>query len=75
MQIVMPQIGMTMQEGTIIKWMKAEGERIEKGEIMLEIATEKLTNEIKAPASGIFKPLAAEGDIIPCGEPIAEITE
>lgn len=75
MQVVMPQIGMTMQEGTINKWFKKDGEHIEKGDSMLEIATEKLTNEIEAPAAGIFHPLVAEGDIIPCGEVIAEIDE
>ena len=75
MIVVMPQIGMTMQEGTIEKWLKAKGEHIEKGEPMMEISTEKLTNEIEAPASGIFEPIATEGDIIACGEPVAEIKE
>ena len=75
MKVIMPQIGMTMQEGTISKWFKAAGEHIEKGETMMELTTEKLTNEIEAPASGVFQPIAAEGDIIPCGEEIAEIIE
>ena len=75
MIIVMPQIGMTMQEGTINKWLVADGATIEKGEPMLEITTEKLENEIEAPASGILKHFASEDDIIPCGEKIAEIIE
>lgn len=75
MKVVMPQIGMTMQEGTINKWFKKDGEHIEKGEPMLELGTEKLTNDIESTATGIFHPIAAEGDIIPCGEPIAEIDE
>lgn len=75
MKVVMPQIGMTMQEGTISKWYKADGDHIEKGEPMLELATEKLSNDIEAPAAGTFHPIAAEGDIIPCGEDIAEIIE
>ncbi len=75
MKVVMPQIGMTMQEGTISKWFKAAGEHIQKGEPMMELTTEKLTNEIEAPATGTFQPISAEGDIVPCGEEIAEIIE
>ena len=75
MTVIMPQIGMTMQEGTINQWFKNDGDHIEKGEKMVEIGTEKLTNEIEAPASGIFKAIAQVGDSIPCGDPIAEITE
>lgn len=75
MKVIMPQIGMTMQEGTIEKWLVEDGAKIEKGQPMLEISTEKLTNEIEAPATGIFKSIAQEGDIIPCGDEIAEITE
>lgn len=75
MKVIMPQIGMTMQEGTVAKWLVADGDKIEKGQPMLEITTEKLTNEIEAPATGTFKHIAAEGDIIPCGDDIAEILE
>lgn len=75
MKVIMPQIGMTMQEGTILQWYKKAGERIEKGERMLLLGTEKLENEIEAPASGEFQPIAKEGDIIPCGDEIAEIIE
>jgi len=75
MKVIMPQIGMTMQEGIINQWFKHDGEQIEKGEKMVEIGTEKLTNEIEAPASGIFHPIANVGDSIPCGDPIAEIEE
>ena len=73
MKIVMPQLGMTMQEGIISKWLKADGAMIIKGEPMLSIETEKLTNQIDAPSSGKLKILAKEGDIVPCGEEIAEI--
>lgn len=75
MKVVMPQIGMTMQEGTIVNWMKAEGEHIEKGEPMVEIETEKMSNVIEAPASGTFKPLVDVDEIVPCGDEIAEIVE
>jgi len=75
MKIMMPQIGMTMQEGTISRWLVSDGETIEKGQPMVEITTEKLENEVEAPASGILIHVAAEDDIIPCGEAIAEIQE
>jgi pyruvate dehydrogenase E2 component (dihydrolipoamide acetyltransferase) len=73
MNVLMPQIGMTMVEGTIERWLKNDGDRVEKGEVILEFTTEKLTNELEAPGSGIIKIRAQEGEIIACGEVIAEI--
>lgn len=73
MTIVMPQIGMTMVEGTIEYWKKKDGERVEKGEPLMEFSTEKLTNEMAAPESGVLKILVQEGEIATCGDPIAEI--
>lgn len=73
MQMLMPQIGMTMIEGTIENWKKAEGETVTKGEVILEISTEKLTNDIEAPETGTLHIIAHEGETITCGEPIAEI--
>ena len=75
MKVIMPQIGMTMQEGTIVNWMKADGEHIEKGEPMMEIETEKMSTVVEAPATGTIKLKAAVDDIIPCGDEIAEIIE
>jgi len=75
MKVLMPQIGMTMQEGTIEKWLVEDGAHIEKGQPMMEISTEKLSNEIESTATGTFKIIAQEGDVIKCGEEIAEIIE
>lgn len=75
MKMIMPQIGMSMQEGTINKWLVEDGAKVEKGQAILEITTEKLTNEIEAQASGTFKIIAKEGEIIPCGGDICEIIE
>ena len=74
MKVLMPQIGMTMVEGNIERWIKGEGEQVEKGEIILEISTEKMANEIEAPESGTLHIIAQEGEVVPCGEPIAEIS-
>jgi pyruvate dehydrogenase E2 component (dihydrolipoamide acetyltransferase) len=74
MKMVMPQIGMTMVEGTIEAWLKKDGDTVAKGEIILEISTEKLTNEIEAPADGVLKILVGEGETVDCGAEIAEIS-
>lgn len=73
MQVIMPQIGMTMIEGLITKWMKKDGEMVQKGEILFVVETEKLENEIEATASGVLKILVPEGESVKCGEPIAEL--
>lgn len=75
MQVLMPQIGMTMVEGTITKWIVSDGAHVTKGDPMMEIATEKLENEIEVTATGTIKLLAQEGDCVACGEVIAEIIE
>ncbi|MHA1279438.1 MAG: 2-oxo acid dehydrogenase subunit E2 [Candidatus Helarchaeota archaeon] len=75
-KFVMPKLGMTMEEGTIIKWLKQEGEMIKRGEELVEIETDKVTMKLEAPASGIlFKILANEKEVIPVGALIALITE
>jgi len=75
MKVLMPQIGMTMQEGTITQWYKADGDKVEKGEPLFQIETEKLTNDIESTASGTLKIIAKEGETILCGEEIGEIEE
>ncbi len=77
MKVIMPQIGMTMQEGAITKWLKADGDKVEKGEPLFEIMTEKLENQIESVATGTLK-IYREADpdeFITCGEEIAEIIE
>ncbi len=74
--VVMPKLGLTMKQGKITKWFKQEGEPIQAGEKLFEVATDKLTNEIEASSSGIVrKLLAQEGDSVPCLKPIAVIAE
>jgi pyruvate dehydrogenase E2 component (dihydrolipoamide acetyltransferase) len=72
--VVMPKLGLTMKQGKIIKWFKQEGQRVEAGEKLFEVATDKLTNEIEAAESGIVrKLLAAPGESVACLKPIAII--
>ena len=73
MKVVMPKIGMSMQDGKIVKWYVQDGEQIKEGEPLLDVQTEKLTTTVNATATGAFKKLAEEGDVIVCGEDIAEI--
>lgn len=73
-EVVMPKLGLTMESGTIIKWRKKEGDSVRKGEIIVEVESEKLTGEVESPADGILvKIIHKEGDEVPVGEPIALI--
>ncbi len=75
-ELLMPKMGMTMEEGTIIRWLKKVGDQVVKGEILLEIQTDKVKMEIETPADGILlKILAAEGAVVPVNIPIAYIGE
>ncbi|MCR4432008.1 MAG: 2-oxo acid dehydrogenase subunit E2 [Tepidanaerobacteraceae bacterium] len=72
--LTMPKLGTTMEEGTIIKWLKKEGEPVEKGEAYVEIQTDKVNLEDEAPESGIMrKILIPEGAVVPVGKEIAII--
>lgn len=74
--VVMPKLGLTMTEGVIAKWYKNVGDRVEKGETLFEVTTDKLTNEIESEYSGVVLKLCAEeGDSIPCTDPVAYIGE
>ena len=71
---VMPKMGDTMEEGKILRWIKHEGDAVQKGEALAEIETEKVNIEAEAFASGVLrKILAQEGETIPVGAPIALI--
>ena len=65
-EIKMPQLGLTMEEGTVAKWLKQEGDSIKKGDVLLEITTDKLTSEIESEADGVLlKIVAEEGEDVP----------
>ena len=74
--VIMPALGVAQQTGTLLKWLKAEGQSISKGEPLMEIETDKATVEIEAPASGILSQVIARvGDEVPVGQRIALILE
>jgi pyruvate dehydrogenase E2 component (dihydrolipoamide acetyltransferase) len=75
-QIVMPKLGMTMTEGTITEWYKDVGDPVEKGEPILMISSDKLTQDVEAPASGILLEKRGNTDsLMPVGEVLAVIGE
>lgn len=74
--IKMPRLGLTMTEGTIVKWFKEEGDRIEKGEKILEIESDKSVVPFESPEEGILlKIIGAEGDVVECQADIAVLGE
>jgi pyruvate dehydrogenase E2 component (dihydrolipoamide acetyltransferase) len=72
--IIMPALEMTQESGTLVNWLKREGETVTKGEPLMEIETDKVTIEIEAAASGILGGILVQaGDIVPVGQTIAWI--
>lgn len=65
-EVKMPQLGLTMEEGTVSKWIKREGDAVKVGDVILEITTDKLTNEVASEAEGtLLKIVAQEGEDVP----------
>jgi pyruvate dehydrogenase E2 component (dihydrolipoamide acetyltransferase) len=74
-EIKLPRLGQGMESGTIVKWLKSEGESVEKGEPLYELDTDKVTQEVEADASGVLLKIAiAEGEV-EVGKTIAVIGE
>jgi pyruvate dehydrogenase E2 component (dihydrolipoamide acetyltransferase) len=75
-QVTLPRLGQGMESGTIVRWLKSEGDKVEKGEPLYELDTEKVTQEVEADAGGVLlKILAQEGQEIQVGKAIAVIGE
>ncbi len=74
-EIKLPRLGQGMESGTIVKWLKAEGDKVQKGEPLYELDTDKVTQEVEADASGVLLKIAvAEGEVA-VGRTIAVIGE
>ena len=70
--IMMPKLGFDMQEGTLVRWVRNEGETINKGDVLAEIETDKATVEVESSASGVVRRLLVDqGAVVPIGAPIA----
>jgi pyruvate dehydrogenase E2 component (dihydrolipoamide acetyltransferase) len=72
-EVILPRLGQGMESGTIVRWLKSEGEPVEKGEPLFELDTDKVTQEVEAEASGVLLKIAvAEGEV-PVGRTVAFI--
>ena len=69
----MPRLSDSMEEGTIIKWLKSEGDEVARGDELVEIETDKATMTYEADSDGVLQIVAAEGDTLPVGEVIARL--
>jgi pyruvate dehydrogenase E2 component (dihydrolipoamide acetyltransferase) len=74
-EIVMPRLSDTMEEGTILRWLKADGEEVARGEELVEIETDKATMIYESDQAGTLSLIASEGDTLPVGQPIAQVGE
>jgi pyruvate dehydrogenase E2 component (dihydrolipoamide acetyltransferase) len=72
-EVILPRLGQGMESGTIVRWLKSEGEPVEKGEPLFELDTDKVTQEVEAEANGVLLKIAvAEGEV-PVGQTVAFI--
>src|SRR5436309_664900 len=72
-EVKLPRLGQGMESGTIVKWLKSEGEPVEKGEPLYELDTDKVTQEVEAEASGVLLKISVTEGEVPVGETIAFI--
>jgi pyruvate dehydrogenase E2 component (dihydrolipoamide acetyltransferase) len=73
-EVIMPALGMAQETGRVLRWLKAEGEAVAKGEPLMEVETDKVTVEIEAPANGLLAGVRAEaGSDVPVGQAVALI--
>ncbi len=72
-EVLLPKIGFSMEEATLVEWTIADGGKVTEGEILYSIESDKSVLEIEAPASGTLKVIAAPGEIYPIGTILATI--
>src|SRR3954463_2431160 len=71
--VAMPRLSDSMEEGTILKWLKSDGDEVSKGEELVEIETDKANMTYEADSAGVLEIVAQEGDTLPVGETIARL--
>jgi len=74
-ELKLPRLGQGMESGTVVRWLKQEGDRVEKGEPLYEVDTEKVTQEVEADASGVLLKIAVQEGEVPVGQTVAVIGE
>jgi pyruvate dehydrogenase E2 component (dihydrolipoyllysine-residue acetyltransferase) len=74
--VVMPALELAQTTGKVLRWLKSPGDRVQKGEPLVEIETDKITTEIEAPEAGVLGDVTArDGDVVPVGQTIARIVD
>src|SRR5258705_6261138 len=74
--LVMPQLGESVMEGTVVRWIAKPGQKVERDEPLVEIATDKANTEIPSPTAGVLvEQLAKEGAVVTVGGPLARLDE
>ncbi len=74
LQVPMPHMGVSVEEGTVTAWLKRVGDPVRTDEVLCEISTDKVDTEVTSPADGVLAAILAEaGDTVPVGEPLAEL--
>src|SRR6202034_2414238 len=73
--IKVPAVGESISEVTLVKWLKKEGQYVERDEVIAELESEKATFEVNAEKAGILKPVGKEGDTLKIGDVVAQIDE
>src|SRR4051794_29562554 len=72
--VPMPHMGVSIEEGTVIAWHKKVGDQVAEGDVICEIATDKVDMEVEAPAGGTITTIFAEADaVVPVGEALCEL--
>jgi pyruvate dehydrogenase E2 component (dihydrolipoamide acetyltransferase) len=72
-EVILPRLGQGMESGTIVRWLKSEGEPVEKGEPLFELDTDKVTQEVEAEADGVLLKIAVPEGEVPVGQTVAFI--
>ncbi|HDJ26539.1 MAG TPA: 2-oxo acid dehydrogenase subunit E2, partial [Candidatus Bathyarchaeota archaeon] len=74
--VIMPRLDIDMEKGSVVEWRKREGERVEAGEVIAVVMSEKVTYEVESPASGVLAKVLVEPEVeVPIGTPIAVVAE
>ena len=74
--VVMPQLGESVVEGTVVRWLVKPGQRIGRDESLVEVATDKANTEIPSPTAGVVTELvAAEGAVVPVGGALVKLDD
>ena len=74
-EVILPRLGQGMEVGTIVRWLKSEGDKVEKGEPLFELDTDKVTQEVEAEASGVLLKIVVPEGEVPVGTAIAYVGE